>query len=396
MAGAGFRESADLILKALVEGRRGVPGIVAMTTDRQGETYAGAAGLRRLGEPQPMTLDTLFALFSCTKAITGTAILQLVEEGRLDLDAPAKNYDADIGALKVLEGFDETGAPRLRDPKRDITTRMLLLHTSGLAHEMFNPIYNRLAAERGEPGPRGPSKALMRTPLLFDPGERWEYGSGLDWCGFIAEAILGERLDAILKARIFEPLGMRDTGFALSETMRARRASVHRRDENGALAAIAWDPVDDPEILMGGGALFGSAGDYVRFLRMWLNDGAGDNGRVLRPETIALAARDGLGGMKVPMLPGVATLYSHDAEFFPGQTKSWALTFMVNDAEAPTGRPAGSLGWAGLGNLFYWIDRRNGVAGFWAAQVLPFMDPTTLNGFLAFERAFYDSLGGAP
>jgi methyl acetate hydrolase len=233
---------------------------------------------------------------------------------------------------------------------------------------------------------------MMQTPLLFDPGERWEYGSGIDWSGFVAESIVGERLDAILKARVFEPLGMRDTGFALSPSMRARRASLHQRESDGSLAPIAWDPVEDPELFMGGGGLYGTAGDYVRFLRMWLNDGAGDSARVLKAETVAMAARDGLGGMKVPLLPGIAARHSNDAEFFPGQTKSWALTFMVNDEDAPTGRPAGSLGWAGLGNLFYWIDRRNGVAGLWATQILPFMDPTSLNGYLAFERALYDSL----
>ena len=130
----------------------------------------------------------------------------------------------------------------------------------------------------------------------------------------------------------------------------------------------------------------------MRFLRMWLNDGMGAGGRVLKPETVAMAARENLGGTGIGRMTSVSRGLTHDAEFFPGLKKSWGLTFMVNEDEAPTGRPAGSIGWAGLGNLFYWADRKNGVAGFFACQVFPFMDPAALNGFLAFETALYAAL----
>ena len=130
----------------------------------------------------------------------------------------------------------------------------------------------------------------------------------------------------------------------------------------------------------------------MRFIRMWLNDGNGEHGRVLKAETVRMAEKNHLGDKKVTMLPGVIPSLSNDAEFFPGLSKSWALTFMVNDEEAPTGRPAGALGWAGLANLFYWIDRRNGFGGFWATQVLPFGDPVSFVGYMDFETAFYSSL----
>ena len=148
----------------------------------------------------------------------------------------------------------------------------------------------------------------------------------------------------------------------------------------------------EPEVHMGGHGLYSTVGDYMRFIRMWLNDGAGEHGQVLRPETVRMAERNGLGEKKVVMLPGVNRALSNDAEFFPGLSKSWALTFMVNDAEAPTGRPAGALGWAGLANLFYWIDRQNGYGGFWATQILPFGDPTSFTGYIDLETAFYRSL----
>jgi methyl acetate hydrolase len=107
---------------------------------------------------------------------------------------------------------------------------------------------------------------------------------------------------------------------------------------------------------------------------------------------VRMAAQNHLGDKKVTALPGVIPSLSNDAEFFPGQSKSWALTFMINDEQAPTGRPAGALGWAGLANLFYWIDRANGFGGFWATQILPFGDPASFVGYMNFETAFYDSL----
>jgi methyl acetate hydrolase len=143
---------------------------------------------------------------------------------------------------------------------------------------------------------------------------------------------------------------------------------------------------------MGGHGLYGTVGDYMRFIRMWLNDGAGEHGRVLKAETVRMAEKNHLGDKKVTPITGVIPSLCNDAEFFPGQSKSWALSFMINDEQAPTGRPAGALGWAGLANLFYWIDRQNGVGGFWATQILPFGDPTSFIGYMNFETAFYQSL----
>ena len=384
--------AADDILRRACRGAAPTPGVVAMVTNRDGEIYRGAEGVRRIGEAAAMTEDTVFALFSCTKAITATAALKLVEEGRLDLDAPAKRYLPEIGELRVFEGFDGNGEVKLRAPKRDITTRMLLLHIAGFGYDFSNPIYRLLIEEHGLASHRRGTKDGYRAPLLFDPGERWEYGLGIDWCGFVIEAIVGERLDAIVEAMVFEPLGMKATGWTMTPDMSVRRASMHQRAPDGALSALPLEPPTRVEVIGGGGGLYGAVGDYMRFLRMWLNDGRGERGRVLEPETVAMASRDGLGALKTRPLPGVIPRLSHDVDFFPGMSKSWGLSFMINDEAAPTGRPAGSLGWAGLGNLFYWLDRETGVAGFWATQIFPFMDPTSLGGFMDFETAVYASL----
>jgi methyl acetate hydrolase len=383
---------ADRILDELVSAIPGVPGVVAVATDRNGNIYAGAAGERALGTGNAMTPDSVFAIFSTTKAITGTTALQLWEEGRLDLDAPAKTYAPAIGKLQVLDGFDAAGQPKLRAPKRDITTRMLLLHTAGFGYDFFNDSYAKLAAQ-GQPSVITASHASINTPLLFDPGEAWEYGSNIDWAGQVVEGITGKRLGEVMRTRIFDPLGMNTTAFVMTPEMRARLAIMHQRGEDSALTPLPdFALPQEPEIHMGGHGLYSTSLDYAKFIRMWLNDGQGTHSRVLKPETVAAAEKNGLGELKIKGLPGVIPSLSNYAEFFPGMSKSWALTFMVNDKDAPTGRPAGSLAWAGLANLYYWIDRRNGIGGFWATQILPFADPASVGGYLDFETAVYESL----
>ncbi len=386
-----FKPVADAILNRVITSNPRVPGVVAMATDKSGNFYEGAAGQRVMGGAD-MTTDCVFGIFSTTKAITGTAVLQAVEEGKLDLDAPAKNYAPDIGKLQVIDGFDAAGKPKLRAPRRDVTTRMLMLHTAGFGYDFFSATYNRLAQEHGQPSVITASKASIMTPLLFDPGERWEYGSNIDWCGQVVEAVRSKRLGEVLQDRIFAPLGMKDSGFVLSASMRSRLTDVHARGADGSLTPMNFVLTQEPEIHMGGHGLYATVGDYMRFIRCWLNDGAGENGRVLKAETVRMAVKNGLGDKKIKMLPGVDRSLSNDAEFFPGLSKSWALTFMVNDTKAPTGRPAGALGWAGLANLFYWIDRQNGLGGFWATQILPFGDPVSFTGYLDFETAVYKNL----
>ena len=392
--GNTLKDSCDSILDKITQGQDRVPGVVAMITDRQGEIYSGARGERNLGTHEAMKMDSVFAIFSTTKAIGGTAIMQCVEEGLLDLDAPAKEYVPAIGKLQVLDGFDGSGNPILRAPKRDITTRMLMLHTAGFGYDFFNKDYKRLADEHGQPSVVSALKASINTPLLFDPGDRWEYGSNIDWAGQVVEGIRGKRLGDVLRERVFDPLGMNDISFTRTDSMKSRSATIHARDDQGDLSPMDdFALPDDPEVQMAGHGLYSSIPEYMKFIRMWLNDGQGSNGRVLKPETVKQAVSNGLQPhQKVVMLPGVIPSLSNDAEFFPGLEKSWSYTFMVNDEEAPTGRPAGAIGWAGLANCYYWIDRQNGIGGYWATQILPFADPASFTGYLEFETAAYQHL----
>lgn len=388
-----LKDKCDAVLDGVVNSENRVPGVVAMVTDRDGDIYSGAKGARRV-DGTAMSEDTVFAIFSTTKAIAGTTALQCVEEGLLDLDAPAKEYAPAIGKLQVIEGFDDAGQPKLRAPKSDVTTRQLLLHTGGFGYDFFSEPYKRLAEEHGQPSVVSGSRAAIETPLLFDPGERWEYGTNIDWVGQVVEGIRGKRLGAVMRERVFDQLGMKDIAFTRTDAMKAQTATIHAR--GGDMSLTPMDDFalpDNPEIDMGGHGLYGTVPEYMKFIRMWLNDGNGPNGRVLRPETVEWAVQGGLvPPQKVTMLPGVIPSLSNDAEFFPGLEKDWSYTFMVNKEDAPTGRPAGAIGWAGLANSFYWIDRKNGVGGYWATQILPFGDPVSFVGYLDFETAVYQAM----
>jgi methyl acetate hydrolase len=386
-----IKMAVDTVLDYTVNRAGGAPGVVAMATDRNVNFYEGAAGKRELGKDQPMTLDSVMAIFSTTKALTGTAIMQLVEEGKIKLEDPAKKYVPEIGKLEVLDGFDAAGQPKTRAPKRDITVNDLMLHISGLCYEFFSHDDLKYRTAKNIPTVVSSSFASIRTVLLHEPGERWTYGVNIDWLGRIVEQQRGKRLGEVMKERIFAPLGMSDISFTMSDSMKARRAVLHDRAQDGKLTPLP-DLIlpQPPEMDMGGHGLYASIGEYMKFIRMFLNDGAGPNGRVLKAETVEQMSKNGLpagmttGGWKTS-IPSL----SNDGEFDPGVRKTWAYTFQRNEEPTATGRPAGSLMWAGLGNLFYWIDRKNGIGGYFGSQILPFQDVASYPGFVDFEAAVY-------
>jgi methyl acetate hydrolase len=192
--------------------------------------------------------------------------------------------------------------------------------------------------------------------------------------------------------RIFEPLGMRDVGFFLTESLAERRVAIHSRGENGAITVLPdLAPHQLPEMDCGGHGLYGAVGEFMKFIRMVLNDGAGSHGRVLKPATVNAMCEDGLAdiGLSAGGWSGAIPSVANTDEFFPGIAKGWGYTFMINREATPTGRPAGSLAWAGLANTFFWIDRASGIGGYWATGMLPFLDAVSYPGFLEFESTVY-------
>jgi methyl acetate hydrolase len=383
--------SIDKVFSQAVDSKA-MPGIVAVAATDKGTLYEGAFGKRELGKSASMSLDTVVWIASMTKAITATAAMQLVESGKLDLERPASDVVRDLAAAKVLEGFEAGGKPRLRAPKRPITLRHLLTHTAGYAYEIWQPAIAQYQAATDTPGITTCKNAALTTPLLFDPGDRWEYGINIDWVGKMVEAVSGKKLDRYFQDHIFGPLGMKDTSFKLSPSQRARLASVHQRDANGVLAPIEFGLPEEPEFLMGGGGLYGTAGDYLTFAQMIIGDGSVKGARVLRPETVNLMAQNHIGGLEVGVFKTAIPALSNDIELFPGMSKKWGLSFLINTQQAPTGRSAGSLAWAGLANTYFWIDRTRRLAGVFLSQVLPFYDTTAVDLLVKFETEVYRAL----
>ncbi len=392
MTQAKLKSVLDVVLQQTVRRHGGAPGVVAMATDRQGNTYEGAAGVRELGKDSPMTIDSVFAIFSTTKALAGVCVMQLVEEGKIKLTDPAGKYVPEIDELQVLDGFDAAGQPRTRAPKRKITVNDLMLHTSGLCYEFFSDDDLKYRTAKNIPTVVSCTFESIRTVLLHDPGARWTYGANIDWLGLIVERQRGKRLGEVMKERIFDPLGMKDIAFTMSESMAKRRVTIHDRAADGKLTPLPDLALPQPPAMdCGGHGLYGTVGEYMKFIRMMLNDGNGANGRVLKAETVTAMCKDGLTDMGLESTGWQTSIpsLSNTGEFFPGLKKGWAYTFMTNRETAPTGRSADSLMWAGLANCYYWIDRKTGVGGYWATQILPFQDASSYPGFVEFETAVY-------
>ena len=383
--------SVDTMFRQAVESGK-MPGIIGVAATDRGRIYEGAFGTREVSANQPMTLDTVVWIASMTKAITATAAMQLVERGKLSLDRPAQEVVPDLAKARVLEGFDAGGQPRLRAPKRPITLKHLLTHTAGFSYEIWSPAIAQFQQVTGTPGITTCTNAALGTPLLFDPGDRWEYGINIDWVGKMVEAVSGQKLDRYFQDNIFGPLGIKDTSFKISPSQRARLASVHQRDDKGALAPIEFGLPDEPEFLMGGGGLYGTARDYLTFTQMILQGGTLNGTQVLQRDTVDLMAQNHIAPLDIPKFKTAAPGLSNDVELFPGMRKGWGLSFLINTQDAPTGRSAGSLAWAGLANTYFWIDRTKRISGVFLSQVLPFYDDTAIDLFAKFETEVYRAL----
>jgi methyl acetate hydrolase len=379
-----FEQALDA---AVAAGR--IAGAVALTADRDGVTYEHAAGKRAAGGEAPMDPATVFWIASMTKAVVSVAALQLVERGKLSLDGDLGELLPDLKGLEVLEGFDADGRPRLRPARGAVTLRQLLTHTSGFAYAFSSADLLAYSQTSGAPDPNAGTRAAHRQPLMFDPGQGWVYGIGIDWAGIAIEAASGQRLDAYLAEHVTGPLGMSDTGFALSPEQAARKAAVHVRGPDGALVAIPFALPENPEVLSGGGGLYSTPRDYSRFLRMLMGEGVLEGVRVLEAKTVRSLAENQTGDHRAGVLNSALPNMSNDFDLHPGLTAGHGLATVITPEGAGEGRGAGSLAWAGLANTYYWADPRAGRAGVLMTQLLPFGDPEVLALLKALERDAY-------
>nr|HEV8009541.1 serine hydrolase domain-containing protein [Bradyrhizobium sp.] len=381
----------DQLLRQKSEAKE-IPGVVAMAATGKEVIYQGAYGKRDLSKDDAMTVDSVFWIASMTKAITSAAGMQLVEQGKLSLDAPIGKVLPDLAAPQVLEGFDAKGEPKLRPAKKPITLRHLMTHTAGFAYDMWNGDMVKYLEKTGTPGVISCTNAALKTPIVNEPGTRWEYGTNIDFVGKAVEAASGQKLDAYLRDHLFAPLGMADTGFKIGEAQRKRLVGMHQRNEDGSLATIPFELEQNPEFHMGGGGLYGTAGDYIKFTQMILNKGRGNGNQVLKAETVATMGQNHIGELNMTKMTSAVAFATNDVDLYPDMAKKWGLSFLINTAKTPEGRSPGSLAWAGLANTYYWIDPSRDVAGVILMQVLPFADNKCLETFAGFERGVYAGL----
>ena len=380
----------DAALSRAAEAKE-VPGVVAMAATDTGVIYEGAFGLRDLAAGPAMTLDTVFRIASMTKAVTSVAAMQLVEQGKLGLDVPIGKVLPTFAAPPVLEGFDAAGAPRLRPAKRPITLRDLLTHTAGFGYEFWDPDLVRYVRVTGMPSISTGKLASLGLPLVFDPGERWEYGINIDWVGRAVEAASGQPLDAYFREHIFAPLGMTDTAFVPSAEQAARLVRVHRRGPDGSLEPITLE-IPHREFFSGGGGLLSTGRDYLAFLQMLLHRGRFNGAEILRPETVATIGQNHIGNLQLGVMKTAMPELSNDVELFPGVRCGHGLANVINLDPGPNGRSAGTMTWAGIFNTYYWIDPEKRVTGVILTQILPFADDRAVRLYGEFERGVYESL----
>ena len=362
------------------------PFLVAMVGTGDGVRWSGAAGPCSPGHVA--SVDTVFRILSMSKAVGSTAAMILMERGLLSPDATVESILPEFAEVKLLDGFGADG-PILRAPKVKATVRHLATHTSGLVYEFWNPDVPRYMAMTEAPTILSGLVRSLNYPLQFEPGTRWDYGIGVDWLGRVVERVDGRRIDRFCREEIFEPLGMSDTAFEVEPHMAARLASVSIRGEDGRFGDFAIAPPSHPEVYGMGHALYSTATDYMRFLRMYLNRGALDGRRVLSEATLDAMLANQIGGIPIQCLKTAAPALSADVELFPGLRKSHSMAFLRLEEDAAGRRHAGSQGWAGVLNSHYWFDPKADIAGLLMTQSLPFAEPRFMAVYEKFERAAY-------
>ena len=363
-----------------------VPFVVAMAGNAAGITYSGAAGETAGRAAQE---DTAFRIFSMTKAIGSLAAMILIDRGKMSMDTPVADVLPEWNDMRVLDGWDGD-MPILRTPKTVATARHLATHTSGVEYEFWNADVPKYLEVTGNPSIlTGLNAGLTAYPLTSDPGTRWGYGPGIDWLGRMVEEVDGRRIDAFCEEEIFEPLGMSDTAFE-PDALTDRLCDVSIRGEDGNFGPFELAPPPNPEFYGMGHALYSTAPNYMRFLRMVLNKGELDGNRVLSENAMDQMCANQMNGLTFQTMHTVAPPLTADVELPEGTTHSWA--FVRSESDQPGKRSAGSQSWAGVCNTHYWIDPAKDVCAVIMTQSLPFVEPPLLKTYDAYERAVYASL----
>lgn len=375
------RTELDALLYAAVEGHD-IPGVVAIVANREQVVYRGAFGMRDAHRSSTMSADAIFPIASMTKPVTSVAVMMLREQGLLDLDDSIGEYLPDLAGREVIVAVNESdGSYTSRPATREVTVRDLLTHTSGFGYDFSNDTLCVLC-KSGKRSPRD-------LPLLHDPGSQWTYGMSTAVLGEAIEQITGEPLDIFFGTRIFQPLGMRDTGFDLKPVDRGRLVSLFQRI-NGELVGEQEPETYEPKVF-GDYGLLTTGDDYIRFLQMLLNMGQFGNARLLTNQSVNELTRNQIGSLKVQKQPGAIPELSNSFPLGAG-TDTFSLGFQLKDGKEENARSSGSYSWAGLRNTHFWADPQQGIAAVLLMQVLPFYDDLCIQLLTDFEHHIYKNL----
>ena len=371
---------ATLLDRAVAEGRT-VGASALVWHDGAEACFATAGDADReaaKGSGRPIARDTLFQIYSMTKPVTGTALMQLWELGKFGLDDPLEWHLPEYAALKVADGTNPDGTPILRAPSRKVTVRDVLRHTAGFTYGPEGPPENAADRVWAELQPLSStntlaefSQKMAQVPLLFDPGTHWHYSAGVDVQARLVEVLSGQPFAHYVAQHIFQPLGMADSGWQRSAADRPRLARIYE-GENGALAPWPDDRLLNASFMgqpmtMGGSGIVTTVDDYMRFARMLLSEGALNGVRILKPSTIRLMASDQLDPRIGPA----------NRSWLVGKG-SGGFGFDVFVRTAPPATPdenrgtVGEFYWDGYPSMLFWVDPAQNMAVVFATQKLPF------------------------
>jgi CubicO group peptidase (beta-lactamase class C family) len=384
-SGAGKAALLSQLSNAVIRGD--TPGVVALVVGRDGVLYEGAAGKLDFTHGIVMQVNAIFAIASMTKPVTSVAIMMLFEEGKLKLDDPVSKFLPGFDNLQVITKFNEKDATyETRPAKRPMTIRHLLTHTSGIGYGFANPIEYRLT--------EATKKDEWELPLLNDPGDKWNYGPNTALLGKIVEKITGESLETCFQKRIFQPLGMADTSYAVLAAKQSRVATKYTRIY-GLLQAQPTRKIPSTPTppFHGDGGLYSTAQDYGKFMQMLLNGGHLGPARILSESSVKMMGENNIGSIFVELQPGADSQLTKPFPLGADHDK-FGLGFQIasGDPQYARFRSPGSISWAGLFNTEFWIDPVKHIGGVMMMQVLPFYDDGALRTLRDFEELVYHNL----
>src|SRR5437867_11677401 len=373
----GKADMDGLLQRAVQEGI--VPGVVAIVANKDQILYHGAFGLRDVANRKPIERDSIFRIASMTKPVTSVAVMMLQEQGKLKVDDPVSKYLPAYRDREVIAAFNEKDATyTTKKAAKEILIRHLLTNTSGFAYGFSNYTVNRLQEKTG--------KQPEELPLLYEPGSKWTYSGSTKILGQVVEHLSGTHLDEFFSSRIFKPLDMQETFYAIPNDKRDRVVTAHSR-ENGALVETP-NPERIAAPVAGDGGLTSTASDYVQFLQMLLNKGSWHGTKILSSESVQSMTRNQIGQVVVQTQPGAIPARSNPFPLGAGRDKfGFGFQITASNKDNPNLRAPGSYSWAGIYNTHFWVDPQRRIAAVILMQVLPFYDEGCIKLYQDFEAA---------